>query len=148
MTRKALGLLVGTAVAGSWWSNETATAYGALLKCYANQSSAFHEPLETEQQFDEAVAAALAIKLAFRYGPLMAVGGSNDDARFSSVQLFFRRACLSLCAGVKPPQDFNSVDKDVASAACTLAASSMPEFHAAFGCSDSDPMAAPKLCKF
>ncbi|KAH7933677.1 hypothetical protein HPB49_015626 [Dermacentor silvarum] len=148
MARKALGLLIGTQAAGSSWSNETATAYGALRKCYADQSAAFHAPLETEQQFDEAVAAAVAIRLAYRYKPLIGEGSSVDDAKLSSEELFFKRACLSLCAGGKPRQDFNSLEKDVASAACTLAASSMPEFHKTFGCRDDDPMVAPKLCAF
>ncbi|KAL3225595.1 hypothetical protein MRX96_025739 [Rhipicephalus microplus] len=87
-------------------------------------------------------------RLAFRYGSLVAVSGSHDDARFSSAQLFLKHTCLALCAGIKRQQDFNSMDKDVASAACTLAGSSVSEFHAAFGCSDSNLMAAPKLRKF
>ncbi|XP_065299858.2 uncharacterized protein [Dermacentor albipictus] len=148
MARKMLGLLIGSQVAGYSWSNETATAYSALRKCYADRSAAFHAPLETEQQFDEAVAAALAIKLAYRYRPLMGEGSSVDDPKVSSEGLFFKRACLSLCAGGQLRQDFNSLERDVASAACTLAASSMPEFHKTFRCRDQDPMAAPKLCTF
>ncbi|XP_075532282.1 uncharacterized protein LOC142564951 [Dermacentor variabilis] len=144
MARQALRLLVDGAVASASWSKQTMTAYEELKKCYANSSFAFHGQLDDEQ-FGDATATALAIRYAFLSRMDMTL--PSDDDRFSSKQLFFRRACLSFCAGGKQRADFDSLDRDTASASCTLGVSSMPAFHETFGCTRADPMAQPRMCK-
>ncbi|XP_077493955.1 uncharacterized protein LOC144104688 [Amblyomma americanum] len=146
IARKVMALLIGLRES-SPWSNDSASYYATARSCYANSSRAFHGVL-SDAKFDEAVAAALALRVVFRVGPLVAEGATKSDAPFFSKELFFRRACLSLCAGGRPHADFNSVDQDTASAACTLAVSTMAEFHKTFGCSSSDQMAVPGRCKF
>lgn len=146
IARRVMELLVGTRRA-SPWMNDTASNYSAAQSCYANSSGAFHGLLDDEQ-FDEAAGAALALRLVFGIGLTVAKGGAPaHEAPFFSPQLFFRRACLSLCAGGKTRADFNSLDQDTASAACTLAVSTMPAFHYTFGCGAADQMAAPRHCK-
>ncbi|KAK8781147.1 hypothetical protein V5799_017509 [Amblyomma americanum] len=145
MARKVMSLLFRTS-AGPWWSVEAASSYKAARTCYANYSGPFHGPLN-DAEFDEAFQAAVALKVIFEAKSLLAEATPKSEAPFSSEELFFKRACLSLCAGAKPSQDINSLDNDTASAACTIAVSSMPEFHEAFACGGTDQMTQPLRCK-
>ncbi|KAK8778226.1 hypothetical protein V5799_020442 [Amblyomma americanum] len=145
IARKVMALLIGMR-SSSPWSNDTASYYAAAQSCYANYSGAFHGLLG-DAEFEEAVGAALALRLVLHIGSLVVMGAPRSEAPFFSPQLFFRRACLSLCAGGKKRADFNSLDQDTASAACTLAVSTMEAFHRTFGCSDADQMAAPRHCQ-
>ncbi|XP_077531002.1 uncharacterized protein LOC144143061 [Haemaphysalis longicornis] len=130
----------------SWWSAETVLKYQGLRECYGKQAAVFHNKLANEQ-FDEAFAAAHAIRLAYREKVKMdEQGKAEEPAYLASGPLFFRRACLSLCSGGSGLADANSLDMDTASAACTMAVSNMPEFHEAFHCNSDDRMAAPKIC--
>ncbi|XP_077494757.1 endothelin-converting enzyme-like 1 [Amblyomma americanum] len=145
IARKVMSLLLG--VRGvSPWSNDTASYYAAAQSCYANNSGAFHGLLG-DAEFDEAVGAAFALRVVLQVGFVVAKTAPASEAPLFSMELFFRRACLSLCAGGKQRADFNSLDQDTASAACTLAVSTMDAFHRTFGCKWGDQMAAPWRCK-
>lgn len=145
IARKVMSLLIATREI-SPWSNDTDIYYAAAHSCYANNSGTFHGLLN-DTEFDEAVGAALALRVVLRIGMLVARTDLQTEAQFYSPELFFRRACLSLCAGGQTGEDFNSLDRDTASAACTLAVSNMEAFHRTFGCRGHDQMAAPWRCR-
>ncbi|XP_077492401.1 uncharacterized protein LOC144103603 [Amblyomma americanum] len=126
---------------GATWRKRTLEKVQWARKCYSEYSSTFHSTLD-EEQFNEAfstwqaVRAAFSAKLTFDHHSI-GYEGSRVEATNA---IFFKRACLSLCASASAPRGPNSLSGRVAHAACLFAVGTIPQFRSSFKCWKKDAM--------
>ncbi|XP_070382883.1 uncharacterized protein [Dermacentor albipictus] len=124
------------------WSDETSGKYDDISRCLAAKYKLPGDKSGNETKLDD----VFAIMDGIRVAKITKDEFDEEDAETNERHLtatdalFFKRACLSLCASNKVDVHVTEHSFSKASAACNYGVGRMREFHSAFGCNEKDRM--------
>ncbi|XP_075529730.1 uncharacterized protein LOC142563094 isoform X3 [Dermacentor variabilis] len=124
------------------WSDATSGKYDDISRCLAAKYKLPGDRSRNETKLDEVFAIIDGIRVAKITKDEFDEEDAETNERHLTAtdSLFFKRACLSLCASDKVDLHVTEHSFSKASAACNYGVGRMREFHSAFGCNDKDRM--------
>ncbi|KAH6924131.1 hypothetical protein HPB50_012556 [Hyalomma asiaticum] len=129
------------------WSAQTLSRYENIQHCLTKGYKPHGKPL-SETGFDEVLAIMDGIEVAKNTKNEFDDEDVRKDnrRRFATDALFFKRACLTLCASETADFDINEVEYNMAYAGCNYGVGRLERFHRAFGCGEKERMWAILKC--